>query len=230
MTPKYTLHYFNFTGRAEPVRLALAICGVPFTDKRITRDELMAGKASGFLPYGTVPILEVEMEDGKKDVIAETAAIMAYIVAAHGAAAGMARTDPLDIARVEEIRSAADGMFARIAATMSEKDEAKKMAVRAELAATVIPRKLAVRAELAITVIPKTLAAIDARLRPDGHVCGDTLTSADLILDGIVAWLALGVLDGIPTTLVAPYANVERCRANVRAHPRVREWYASKQA
>ncbi|KAG5180179.1 hypothetical protein JKP88DRAFT_166894 [Tribonema minus] len=210
----YTLHYFNFSGRGEPLRLALAICGVPFVDKRISGKELMAGKASGFLPYGVVPVLEVE-KGSSKSVIAESSGIMAYIVATHGAAGGMARTDPLDIARVEEIRSATDAMLNSLGPSLAEKDEARKLAMRAELAAN---------------ALPKSLAAIDARLQPSGYASGASLTAADLTLDSAVGWLAAGALDGIPKTIADPYANIARCRENVRAHPSVQAWYKSQQS
>ncbi|KAG5180181.1 putative glutathione S-transferase [Tribonema minus] len=211
--PKYTLHYFDMAGRAEPLRLAFAVCGVEFTDRRFARDEWPEVKASGFPPYGHVPVLEVETEDGKKEVIAEFSAIMAYIVAAHGAAGGMARTDPLDIARVEEIRSATDAMVSKISPTMWEKDEEKKVAMRAELASTTLPRYL---------------AAIDARLQDSGYVSGDTLTAADINLEEAVAWLSKGILDGIPTTIVDAYPRVLKCAANVRDHPRVVAWHKSR--
>eukprot|EP00611_Tribonema_gayanum_P021891 TRINITY_DN4304_c0_g2_i3.p1 TRINITY_DN4304_c0_g2~~TRINITY_DN4304_c0_g2_i3.p1 ORF type:complete len:171 (-),score=66.77 TRINITY_DN4304_c0_g2_i3:185-697(-) len=155
---------------------------------------------------------EVE-KGGSKSVIAESSATMAYIVATHGAAGGMARTAPLDIARVEEIRSATDAMVSKISPTMWEKDEEKKMAMRAELASTTLPRYL---------------AAIDARLQDSGYVCGDTVTAADINLEEAVAWLTKGILDGIPTTIVDAYPRVLKCAANVRDHPRVVAWHKSR--
>jgi hypothetical protein len=58
-TPEYTLHYFDIAGRAEPIRQAFAIAGVPFTYRRIAFKEWPAIKASGLAPYDCVPLLEV---------------------------------------------------------------------------------------------------------------------------------------------------------------------------
>lgn len=39
-----TLLYFDFAGPAEPVRMALAMTGQPWEDKRLTHDEFLALK------------------------------------------------------------------------------------------------------------------------------------------------------------------------------------------
>lgn len=49
MAPKLTLTYFNFAALGEPVRLALAMSGQPWEDKRISKEEFMAMKPSEFL-------------------------------------------------------------------------------------------------------------------------------------------------------------------------------------
>ncbi|CAN0399117.1 unnamed protein product, partial [Laminaria digitata] len=43
-TTSLTLTYFNFAGPAEPVRMALAMTGQPWEDRRISRGELSALK------------------------------------------------------------------------------------------------------------------------------------------------------------------------------------------
>eukprot|EP00611_Tribonema_gayanum_P021888 TRINITY_DN4304_c0_g1_i1.p2 TRINITY_DN4304_c0_g1~~TRINITY_DN4304_c0_g1_i1.p2 ORF type:complete len:228 (-),score=104.32 TRINITY_DN4304_c0_g1_i1:403-1056(-) len=215
MAPSYVLHYFDVPGRAEPIRLTLAITGTDFEDHRIAREDWLDFKAKGPLPYGQVPVLEVKGEDGTTTVIAETSAILGYVVAAHGAAAGMQRADPLEAARVEEIRSAIDSLGAKLSATMYEKDEARKMAARAELAAM---------------TLPKGLAAIDARLQDSGYASRDTVTVADVAVSEAVRRVESGVLEGIPTDLAAPYGRIAKCAANVRGHPRVQALYKSREA
>ena len=48
MAPKYKLIYFNSRGRAEPVRMLFAHCGVEYEDKRVTTDEWKEMKPSEF--------------------------------------------------------------------------------------------------------------------------------------------------------------------------------------
>ena len=55
------LIYFDFPfWRAEVSRLALHLSGIPFEDIRPSRAEFMAMKNSGELPYGQLPVLDVD--------------------------------------------------------------------------------------------------------------------------------------------------------------------------
>ena len=46
MGPKLVLTYFDFAALGEPVRMALAMTGQPWEDKRLTGEEFMAIKPS----------------------------------------------------------------------------------------------------------------------------------------------------------------------------------------
>lgn len=48
MAPKMTLTYFDLPGPAEPIRLALAISGEEWEDKRLSRDEFAVLKPSEY--------------------------------------------------------------------------------------------------------------------------------------------------------------------------------------
>ena len=76
---------------------------------------------------------------GETKVIAESDAIMAYIVAAHGTSSGMQRTDPMDIAQVEEIYSVLSALSDKLSATIWEPDMEKKLACRKVMVETTIP-------------------------------------------------------------------------------------------
>ena len=54
------LTYLGIRSVAEPIRLALHIGGIPFEDRRVTYEQIAAMRASGELPMGQVPMLEVE--------------------------------------------------------------------------------------------------------------------------------------------------------------------------
>eukprot|EP00762_Andalucia_godoyi_P006908 ANDGO_08342.mRNA.1 Glutathione S-transferase 1 len=56
----YKLTYFKGRGRAEIVRLVFAEAGVAYTDHRIEQEEWPALKASGYAPFGQLPVLEVD--------------------------------------------------------------------------------------------------------------------------------------------------------------------------
>eukprot|EP00931_Biecheleriopsis_adriatica_P066874 TRINITY_DN41114_c0_g1_i1.p1 TRINITY_DN41114_c0_g1~~TRINITY_DN41114_c0_g1_i1.p1 ORF type:complete len:251 (-),score=54.88 TRINITY_DN41114_c0_g1_i1:73-798(-) len=60
--PQLKLTYLDIKGVAEPIRLTLWLGGVAFSDERISYEEVAARRASGALPFGQVPVLEI---DGK---------------------------------------------------------------------------------------------------------------------------------------------------------------------
>lgn len=61
MAPKLTLTYFDFAGLAEPIRMALAVSGLEWEDKRLTREEFGALKPSEY-------VLDYSLYLNKRDV------------------------------------------------------------------------------------------------------------------------------------------------------------------
>lgn len=57
---KYT--YLDKRVKGEAVRLALVIGGIPFKDERVSYEEVSQRRAAGQLPFGQVPVIEI---DGK---------------------------------------------------------------------------------------------------------------------------------------------------------------------
>jgi glutathione S-transferase len=90
-TPALKLLYFPLPGRAEVTRLVLTYGGIPFTDQHVTEKDWPDLK--GKLPFGQVPVLEV---DGKQ--LAQSAAIERYVAKL----AGLHPTDPWQAAKVDE--------------------------------------------------------------------------------------------------------------------------------
>ena len=84
--PSLTLYYFDFGGKAEPIRLALHYLGIPFIDHRFSdRDEFLRLKASGELPFGQVPALKVSYSPSVKEVIlTQSAAILRFVACLGG--------------------------------------------------------------------------------------------------------------------------------------------------
>lgn len=92
--PELKLHYFDITGKGEPIRLFCAYAGLDFEDHRFTSmEDFLAVKESGKLAFGQVPMLEV---DGKHQLV-QTAAILRYL----SKIAGLYPEDPLIAAKVD---------------------------------------------------------------------------------------------------------------------------------
>ncbi len=63
----YTLHYFNFYGRGEPIRMLLNHANIEFVDKRYEFSEWPAIKGS--FEFGQIPALEVKDTEGNSRVL-----------------------------------------------------------------------------------------------------------------------------------------------------------------
>ena len=88
------LTYFPIGGRVVAARLAFALGGIPFQDRRVTYDEwtAMKGDRRAF-PLGTIPTLEV---DGR--VFTQSLAINSFA----SRLAGLGSADPMDALSVEQ--------------------------------------------------------------------------------------------------------------------------------
>ncbi|CAD7700301.1 unnamed protein product [Ostreobium quekettii] len=200
MAPTLKLTYFNIKGRAEPIRLALYIGGIEFEDNRLTGEQFAELKPS--LPYGQVPVLEVDGE-----VIAQGLAQLCYA----GKLAGLYPEDPVVAMRVDEALCAGEDMSATLRPSFFEKDEAKKLEMRKALAEETLPKWLG--------MMEKRYSA-----RPGDYSCGEEMTVADLAIYSFGSWMKMGVLDGIPTSILDPYPTLCGIIEKVGAHPKVKEW------
>jgi len=202
------LIYFNFPfWRAEASRIALHLAGIPFEDVRPDREAFAAMKASGELPYGQLPVLDV---DGVR--IAQSVAIARFC----GKVAGMYPVgDDVAAAQVDELLDTATQITGLFGPSMREKNEEKKAAMRETLATV---------------TLPAWLAMIEKRLSNSATgqwFVGAEMTIADLVIWRMVGWLKGGALDGIPGTLVDGYSALSSHFERVDAYPGVREWMAS---
>ncbi|CAJ0932181.1 unnamed protein product, partial [Mesorhabditis belari] len=77
--PSYKLTYFDVRGRGEVPRQLFALAGVPYEDVRITFEEWAEKKGTLQLPYGQLPILEV---DGV--ILAQSGAIARFLAKRFG--------------------------------------------------------------------------------------------------------------------------------------------------
>ncbi|KAJ0405210.1 hypothetical protein ATCC90586_001162 [Pythium insidiosum] len=204
-TPKLKLTYFPFPGRAEPIRLALHIAGMPFEDEHIGREELDKRRES--LPFGQVPVLEVDGE-----LVAQSLPILRYV----GSITGLyPANDVLAALRVDEIFSILDEVYNKISPTYRITDREKQLAMRKVLADVAIPN--------AMKVIDERLAASGGKF-----VTGEKLSVGDLAIHGFVMGMKRGNLDGIPTTVTDAFTRVSALYNAIEEHPKVKDWNAKK--
>ncbi len=202
---KLRLMYFAFPfWRAEASRVALFLGNVEFDNVHVGRDEFMAMKSSGELPYGQLPVLEV---DGFR--VGQAVAIAKFC----GKVSGHYPSDDVEALRVDELLDAASDVTSLFAQSFREPDAEKKLAMRKAL----LDGKLTA-----------FLAALEKRFQlNDGpYFVGNTLTIADIVWWAVVGWFTGGSLDGIPTTLVDSYPGLKSLHAHVDALDGVKAWRA----
>ena len=76
------------------------------------------------------------------------------------------------------------------------------------------------RGKLAEQTLPYWMGCLNQRLldkAPTAYLAGDDLTVADLKLFWLVDWLTMGILDGIPTSLIDEYEQLTAWRKNIAA-------------
>lgn len=126
------LSYFDMHGgRAEPVRLALAIGGVAFEDHRFAFPEFAEIRKT--VPFGQVPVLHV---DGT--LVTQSDAILRYA----GKLAGLYPTDAFQALLCDEVAYVVEENGVKMGPTFSMKGEEQK-AARLALVNGSMPRYLA---------------------------------------------------------------------------------------
>ncbi|KAG3021322.1 hypothetical protein PC120_g8763 [Phytophthora cactorum] len=132
--PKLKLTYFPFPGRAEPIRLALFIAGIPFEDERIDADEL--SRRRPMLPFSQLPVLEVDGE-----IVSQALGILRYV----GTLGGLYSPSNIKEAfRNDEVFSLIDEFYSSYTwnASYFETDPVKQMQLRTILAEETLPKTL----------------------------------------------------------------------------------------
>jgi len=199
---KIKLTYFDFPrSRGEEVRLALNLAGVAFDDNRI--DFQTFGKIKSDLPFGSLPILEVEGQG----VFAQSNAILRLIGRQHG----LHPQDPFEAARHDALMDAAEDFRLRVSPASRIKDEAEKKAAKQELASD---------------FIPQWARNIESLIGNGPFVSGSQPSVADIKLYMIHKWISGGGIDDIPADLFDPYPKLGAVATGIKNHPAIVAWYA----
>ncbi len=179
---KIKLTYFDFSGgRTEPARLAFHLGGIPFEDDRFApADFPQVRKAT---PLNQVPVLQI----GER-VVTQSDAITRYA----GKLAGLYPQDELQALLCDEVMGGLEDVIVKIAATLGMKGDELKAA----------------REALARDALPRYLRWLAGQLASHGGAffADNRLTIADLKALVVLRWVSSGVLDHIPTDIVATVA------------------------
>jgi glutathione S-transferase len=201
MSNTLRLRYFPFPGRAAPIRDALRIGGVAFEDVHVPPDRFREQKAAGELPFGSLPVLDVETPGGIVSA-AQSNAILRFA----GRRAGLyPMDDPVRALKVDEALDLGEDLYRVIGPSIHEQDAERRIAMRKILAQETLPRW--------VGFLERLLVA-NGRT---GFVVGDSLSVADLKLYWVTDKLTNGTLDGIPKSLLDGFATVTAWRKNVAA-------------
>jgi glutathione S-transferase len=200
---KLKLSYFDVHGgRAEPIRLALHIGGIPFEDHRFKFPEF--GELKKTTPLGQVPVLHV---DGVQ--VTQSDAMLRYA----GKLANLYPTDPYQALLCDEVAYVVEEAAIKLGPTFRMTGEEQKAA----------------RLALVKDSMPIYLAWLQKQLSAHGgeYFADNRLTVADLKVFVDVRTLNSGHLDHVPTDLVekvAPALNAHMKR--IAQLPAVAAYYA----
>ena len=198
-----TLTYFDIHGgRGEPARLALAIGGIAFEDKRFGFPEFAAVRKT--TPFGQVPTLHV---DGVQ--VTQCDSINRYV----GKLAGLYPTDAYQALLCDEVMYVVEEANAKLGPSFGMTGEAQKAA----------------RLALVNGPMPVYLGWLQSQLLAHGgeFFADNRLTIADLKVFVDVRGLNSGRLDHVPADLVAQVAPALNAHAQRIANtPAVAQYYA----
>jgi glutathione S-transferase len=198
---KPRLTYFDSpVSRGEECRLAFTIAGVDFEDVRLQRAEW--GNLKPRTPFGSLPTLEMPGQP----VLAQSNAILTFIGRRHG----IHPKDDFEAARHEAMMEHVEDLRHALGPSLRLEDPAEKKKAREALASTYIPA-WAARAERQIGDGP--------------FFGGKQVNVVDVKLYVVVRWLSGGVIDHIPSTILAEFQKLNRVHDAVRDHAAVKAWY-----
>lgn len=200
--------YFGIPGRGEAIRLALAIGGVKFEDKRVPFPAW--GKIKPTTPWGTLPVLE--LADGLQ--ISQARSVLRFV----GKYTGLYPSDQLVAQRVDELMDALEDLGAIISnvgqgLSRDDQEAARLMAVSDG------------------GVVYNLLKSIDEFIEVNGtggYAVGNEMNIASILTFTNIGRLVGGVFYGVPPTVCDPFPNIQLVRKTVGCTPAVVAWYDAR--
>ena len=85
------------------------------------------------------------------------------------------------------------------------------------------------RKELAEVKLPEKFTLLEAMMwNPSGYCVGSAITLADLFVYALLNWLGMGVLDGVPPSVVLDFPKLKNLVEMLNADPRIASWNKAK--
>jgi len=211
----YELLYFSVSALGEPIRLALTLGDLEFTNTTTKNCETFAERKVALSPYGDAGQVPLLILPDKKTVLCQSRSILRYVgkIATHDGAP-LYPTDPYAAYAADALVDLAEEMRAPINATFVIEDQAEKEAARAAL--------FEPGAKIA-----KWLAVLDAQLGKD------PMTAVNI--GNIYAFCMVNLfrqptfLDGIPPDFAVKYENITKHHNWFANLPKVKAYYAAKE-
>ncbi|XP_033746348.1 S-crystallin SL11-like isoform X2 [Pecten maximus] len=204
--PEYRMIYFDGRGRAEPIRLALAVAGQAYEDKRIKDNEEWE-KVKSDMPQEALPVFSV---DG--DVISQSSAILRYVAREYG----LYGDGNKSMTKVDTIISTYEDFFTEMIKPFMEKDGENKKEMIKTFGEKAVPKY--------VSFIGKILSDNPEK---SGWLVGSKLTVAD-----IVVFCMFGDVEGMlgKDTAKAFLEDVKLVAHNekVASFPALKEWLAKR--
>lgn len=217
---KLTLTYFPFGGKAEPIRLAAAVGGIPFTNKVLTFPEFAQARKS--FPFGQVPILQVDMLDDEGNIketsiVTQSDGILRYF----GKLAKLYPTNEFLAMKVDEFLCILEDLSSSI--TMTIQGPKKLLLSDGEWSTE---QKTAIREKWVDTCVPKYVGNIENVLKASksGWLVGESITIADIKCFVLLSHYSSGILDGVPTTVFDKYPNCLALMEKVKEVDGIKSW------
>lgn len=162
---KIKLVYFNGRGRAEIIRIALALAGVEYKDIRVDHETFAKLKKEGKLPFQQLPVIEF---DGM--VLAQSQAILRFL----GEEFGLYGTSIDEKARIDVICEGWTDVWTKFSQAKSSPKEVQVEAVQ----------------KFAKEVLPVWMGFMTKLLKENndgkGYFVGDTVSIADILSYALV--------------------------------------------
>ena len=214
---KLRLFYLDTKAAGEPIRLALVIGGIAFDDVRVTYEQVHEMRQAGKLPFGQVPVLEIDGE-----FHGQSGALLRWA----GRRAGL--YPEATALRCDAILGALDD----ISVAMRPQWYGHALGRSPRTGELLVPLSAEQRAETArlllAEVLPPRFAQLESALGSRTYFCGEQLTICDLsffvmgagMIDGTYCVGVSGALDDCPL-LRAHVARIQEL-------PQVKKWYEAK--
>lgn len=199
---KIKLVYFDLPAKAEPIRLAFYLGGIPLEDVRVTGAQWQAMKAQ-YGPYAQIPVLEV---DGK--VLFQSVNILLY-------AGQLANLVPKELEAELRMREAilfCDDIPNTFSNTFSITNVEERIAARAILF------KEGGRTYCQMKRIEELIIGKE-------YVAGDSLSVADIAIFTYCGMLQCGHFDGFPRDCLNCVPKLKEFFNRIAALPKVAEYY-----